>query len=237
MNMKHLNTETIAAILDNKVNEKKLNLYKEHINNCDDCLMLYVGIKSSINEMNERENIDVPEELYLETEKKIFPEKNISISTINTKNIFNSYLIGSLSAAASLFLIFYLGVMQQTDEISISEEKNIIEKQEQEPNFFANLNNENILQNTGNGITDGGLRGLSQSNPYSAADYDNITDNEIILPDFTNLNLEDITKLLNNLNIKYKIIKQNIDTIRIIHTSNLIFNTLLDSVTILIPNK
>ena len=48
--MKHLNIEIIAAILDSKIQKKELKKYKNHIDKCDDCMIMYSSIKSNLNE-------------------------------------------------------------------------------------------------------------------------------------------------------------------------------------------
>ena len=231
INMKHLNTELIAAILDKKIDKDELVLYQKHINECEDCLVLYSSIKSNINNMKNREEVKVPKKLFLDTQSKLLKEDSVvkKIDLNASKNIFNNNFFMSLSIAACFAFIFYLGNKQFN---SNSTTNNFALEQLENKQEFNISRYKDISKNKPEGR-------YSVFNKASDSKNIFLKDRKVInFPNFKNLLLNKIIDSLNTLNINYTIIKkEGIKEIEFSIHNNHLFDTEKDSLIIFVPNN
>ena len=219
--MKHLNTEIIAAILNNKVDSKELENYKSHINECDDCFILYSSINSSTNDMNKRPSLELPNSIISFLEKKIIP-RNKSLTKF--RYISNAYTISALSIAASFLLIFYVGIRNNSDsllktDMIVSTDK-IDDLSDNNISYYKPVNTRDLNKNNDNRYKTGPLK-----------------ETTVFVPDLRLYTIEEIKDSLNKSNIKYSIIKNDVEFIQTVPNVGAFFNILKDTLTIFIPNK
>lgn len=103
MNCKKCN-ELMSLYIDHQLDNSKINLFEEHLNNCEFCLKEYNELKLIINSLNNVEK-ELPENFHTELMEKI---NNIDYEQKNKfKNIFRFKYFSPVAALVCIIFIIY----------------------------------------------------------------------------------------------------------------------------------
>tara|TARA_Y100001960_G_scaffold331765_1_gene429841 strand:+ start:1811 stop:2641 length:831 start_codon:yes stop_codon:yes gene_type:complete len=148
--MKHINEEIISSIIERSLNDNLIQKYKNHINKCDNCFIMYSSIKSGYNEMNNTQLEQPSNSLYEKVNKEIKIEeidktfKLIDYFIPNNEN-FSQFASMAATAACLVFIIYSafstttLSSSKQSEEIynNIAEIEQISEEGLAPPKIFS----------------------------------------------------------------------------------------------------
>lgn len=118
--------------LDNKLSDKELSLFKEHLNSCKSCSALYVKINSSLDLLKPTK--DIPEQAFYYTRLKQKMENDLAKKESPLSILLSKKILQPIMYLSSIILAVYIGILigsgsvkQNTYSQSLDNEESYIE--------------------------------------------------------------------------------------------------------------